>query len=75
MKDDALEVKLTQIQEDVGLIKSILLGDNDPSSGIVVRMDRLEVEATRRHWFTTTALAALITTFVGFLIKFFSNHH
>lgn len=60
--------KLQQIADDVASIKVILTGNGHPETGVIVRLDRLEQNETRRHglWMVGigTAFAALATAIV-----------
>lgn len=38
----SLRIEVSQIKEDVALIRHHITGNGDPSKGIIVRLDRLE---------------------------------
>jgi hypothetical protein len=72
-KFKAFEDKQDTILEEVKTIKVILIGNGDPSKGVVVRLDRLEQREQARVW-TIRAIAAGIITLIGrFLYDLFSK--
>lgn len=52
-------------QQKIEGIYQLLRNDNDPSKGILIRLDRLEQEASRREWRVRVALTAAVAALFG----------
>lgn len=66
-----VENRLQGIEDQLSTLNKLLLGNGDPSSGIVVRLDRVEQEAgNKKYWLGNVVLIAMSST-IGILVERF----
>ena len=71
---DWIKSAIKENEDGIRVIKIIVDGGNDPTKGLVVRLDRLEQEAKRRETWSKAAVTSSISAFIGMiamLIKHF----
>ncbi|MDB5322214.1 MAG: hypothetical protein JWN40_3845 [Phycisphaerales bacterium] len=66
---DRLDAKLDQISEDLVAIKHLVVGNGDPSKGLVLRQDRLEQTVARWSKLIGIAVGAGLLSLVGAFFK------
>ena len=52
-----------------GIHRSLNGSDSDPSSGVKVRLDRVEQTQIRQRWWAATAVAALVAALIPLLVR------
>jgi hypothetical protein len=68
-----LNDKHSVLTEKISLHDEIITGKNDPSKGVVIRLDRIEQTDSRRGWWTKTTLAACITAIIAAFFAIFKK--
>ena len=56
---------IKHIREKLDQVHMILTGNGNPSSGLVVRVDRMEQSTAAAKWFLGVVIVALIGLFIG----------
>ena len=68
-----MDLNYDRLDEKLGILSHIIVGNGDPSKGLVVRFDRIEQSNERREWLNKTAVAAAIAavllSIAGMFIK------
>ena len=57
---EAINDSLFRIESKLEKVDKLLTGNGEPSTGLLVRVDRLEQNGMRHSWWTRTALGAAI---------------
>jgi hypothetical protein len=64
-----LAARLDPLAKDVEKLAVLVEGNGHPERGLIVRLDRLEQNESRRNWWVKASLAASISALVGVLVK------
>ena len=64
-KADHLTNQIDNIKDDLTTVKHLLTGNGNPSSGVIVRLDRVEQDHKKTSWLVKTALGAALTACIG----------
>lgn len=64
-----LKLKIDAIAEDVKAIRKHIDGGDKPADGLLLRVDRLEQNETRRRWFSHAAIVAGLASLADFVFN------
>lgn len=62
---EALRERVTRMDQNCETLNKILTGNGDPSKGLIIRLDRLEILQVRRTQFFGAAVVASISAWVA----------
>jgi hypothetical protein len=71
--NEELDEKNELLNTKIDRIGQIVTGDADPSKGLVIRVDRLEQNESRRAWWVKSTIAAAIGAIVTAVFALFKR--
>ena len=71
--EQEFQSKIDELAEQTERNTKSIMGGSDPSKGLVIRLDRLEQNESRREWWLKSTLAACITAIVTAVFSLFKK--